>query len=233
MQVLAVIPARSGSKRLPGKNTKHLQGKPLISWSIEFAQSVPWFNAISVSTDSQDIADLTVNLGVEVPSLRPMELAKDETSTFDVVVHVLQEWEKAGKRFDAVALLQPTSPIRFRERWEHALQLIDNGACDAAVGVCPASIHPFLIFKESSEGFLTPWVENKFKVTRSQDFPPAYAINGALYLIKTEILMQNKTFFPAKCGPVICEKPVENIDIDTPLDWKIAEMLIDDWRAGE
>ncbi len=231
MRILAIIPARSGSKRLPGKNTKYLINKPLISWTVEFAQSVPWFTAIHVSTDSQEIADICINSGVPVPQLRPAALATDEATTFDVVQDVLDERRKQGQSFDSVALLQPTTPVRFKQRWDDAYQLLNSGNYDAVVGVSPADTHPYLVFRNSEAGFLEPWVSRDITLTRSQDFPPAYAVNGSLYLIKVAALLKQKTFFPKKCGSVICSEPVENSDIDTLFDWRVAEMLITDWMT--
>ena len=233
MRVLAIIPARSGSKRLVGKNTKYLINKPLITWSVEFAQSVPWFSVIHVSTDSQEIADICMDSGVYVPQLRPAALATDEATTFDVVSHVLTEKSKQGQIFDTVALLQPTSPIRFKQRWDDAYQLLNSGNYDAIVGVSVADTHPYLVFRNSEEGFLEPWVNHDITVSRSQDFPPAYAVNGSLYLIKVDALLEQKTFFPKKCGAVVCPEPVENSDIDTPFDWRVAEMLIRDWMVSK
>jgi CMP-N-acetylneuraminic acid synthetase len=99
------------------------------------------------------------------------------------------------------------------------------------VAVSEAATHPYLVFKNSEQGFLEPWVNRDMAITRSQDFPPAYAVNGSLYLIKVSALLEQKTFFPKKCGSVICSEPVENSDIDTLFDWRVTEMLITDWMT--
>jgi len=231
MRVLAVIPARSGSKRLPGKNIRLLFDKPLIAWSIEFAKSITWFTDIQISTDSMDIAAVCYNHGFEVPRLRPAELATDEATSIDVVLDILSWKHSKGQVFDAVALLQPTTPIRFPQRWTVAFDLLNNNDCEGVIGVCLADTHPYLTFKNSADGFLESWVTRPAGVIRSQDYPPAYAVNGALYLTKVASLVEQRTFFPMKCRSVLCPERVENIDIDTLFDWRVAEMLIVDWMA--
>lgn len=232
MRTLAVIPARGGSKRLPGKNIRRLGDKPLIAWTIDFAKSVPWFDEIQVSTDSMEIAAVCAEHGIAVTRLRPAELATDEADSVDVVLDLLN-WRRAeGVEFDAVALLQPTTPIRLIQRWDAARELLNSG-CEGAIGISPAETHPFLAFHDSADGYLEPWVSNPDKITRSQDFPPAYAVNGALYLTRVDALMKQRSFFPRKCRPVLCTEHVENIDIDTPFDWRVAEMLIADWQENK
>lgn len=231
MRTLAIIPARGGSKRLPGKNLKLLFGKPLIAWTIEFAKSVPWFDEIQVSTDSEEIAAICADYGIQVHRLRPAKLATDEASSVDVVLDVLSWRRSDGVEFDAVALLQPTTPVRFMERWDAAQNLLNNSDCEGVIGVSPADTHPFLAFRDSAEGFLEPWVTNPSGITRSQDYPSAYAVNGALYLVKVNALIEQRTFFPKKCRAVPCTERIENIDIDTPFDWRVAEMIIADWLS--
>lgn len=233
MRTLAIIPARGGSKRLPGKNIKLLCDKPLIAWTLEFAKAIPWFDEIQVSTDSAEIAAACVEYGVEVPRLRPANLATDEARSVDVVLDILNWRRSNGVEFDAVALLQPTTPVRFVQRWDLAQILLNGGDCEGVIGVSPANTHPYLAFHDTSDGFLEPWVVNPKSATRSQDYPPAYAVNGALYLIKVDALLEQQTFTPKKCRYVVCTESVESIDIDTLFDWRVAEMEIADWMAGK
>lgn len=228
MRTLAIIPARGGSKRLPGKNLKLLFNKPLIAWTIEFAKSVPWFDEIQVSTDSQEIAAVCEQYGVTVSRLRPAELATDESSSLDVVLDVLQWRQSSGGEFDAIALLQPTTPVRFLERWMAAHNLLEQKYCEGVIGVSPVNTHPYLVYRESGDGLLVPWDERAKTITRSQDFPPAHEINGALYWIMVRALLEQQTFVPKRCCYVSCSNSVENIDIDTDFDWRLAEMLIAD-----
>ena len=228
MQVLAVIPARAGSKRLPGKNTRSLFGKPLIAWTIDFARTVPWFSEVHVSTDGADIAAVAERHGVAVPRLRPAELASDESGSVDVIVELLSWYRGAGQSFDAVALLQPTTPVRLPGRWEKARELL-AGDCDGVIGVCAAATHPYLALQASPDGYVRHWMPDAAGVTRAQDYPPAYAINGSLYLVRTDALLAQRSFCPARCRFVVCSEPVENVDIDTPFDWRMAEAIVGDW----
>jgi CMP-N,N'-diacetyllegionaminic acid synthase len=228
MRTLAIIPARGGSKRLPGKNIKNLLGKPLIAWTIEFAKSVPWFDEIQVSTDSEEIAAICAEYGVEVSRLRPTKLASDEASSLDVVLDMLSWRRSEGVEFDTVALLQPTTPVRFMQRWTSAYDLLNGVSCDGVISVTQTDTHPYLVVRDIGNGFLEPWDLNSNKVTRSQDFPLAYKINGALYWMKVNALLEQRTFFPNKCRYVEFKDKVESIDIDTLFDWQLAEILIAD-----
>ncbi len=226
--VLAVIPARAGSRRLPGKNTRSLLGKPLIAWTIDFARTIPWFSALHVSTDSPAIAAVAERHGVPVPRLRPAALASDEAGSVDVVVELLSWYRAAGRTFDAVALLQPTTPVRFAGRWEQARELLGSD-CDGVIGVSAADVHPYLALRASADGYVRHWLPDAVAVTRAQDYPPAYAINGSLYLVRTEALLAQRSFCPQRCRFVVCSEPVENVDIDTPIDWRMAEVVVGDW----
>jgi N-acylneuraminate cytidylyltransferase len=229
MRTLAIIPARGGSKRLPGKNIKALLDKPLIAWTIEFAKSVTWFDEIQISTDSAEIAAICVEHGIAVSRLRPINLATDTATSVDVALDVVNWRQACGVEFDTVALLQPTTPVRLLERWDAARKMIANTKCEAVVGVSVVDTHPYLLFKKSAEGYLESWVENASKITRSQDYPPAYAVNGSLYLVKVKSLINQRTFMPSKTCSVLCEERVESIDIDTSIDWSAAEVIVNDW----
>ncbi|RYY02236.1 MAG: acylneuraminate cytidylyltransferase family protein [Gammaproteobacteria bacterium] len=231
MRVLSIIPARGGSKRLPGKNTKLLFDKPLICWSIDFAKSIPWITEIQISTDSQEIVTACLQSGIHVERLRPSHLGTDEVSSIDVVLELLEWLESQGKTFDVVSLLQPTTPVRYVERWNTAIDMLSKNICDAVVGVSISEVHPYLHYKKDSKGFLNPWICDHTEITRSQDYPFSCSINGSLYMIKVKALLEQKTFIPKKCIPVICADQVENIDIDTSFDWQVAEILISNWIA--
>lgn len=226
MRTLAIIPARGGSKRLPGKNVRPLHDKPLICWSIEFARSVEWFSVIEVSTDDAAIAQCCKSAGQDVTRLRPAALATDEASSLDVVLDVLSWQETQGKKYDLVALLQPTTPVRSRKHWDEALQLLSEGRYDAAVGVGPAPSHPHLTFRSSPSQQLLPWVADRPASLRAQDLEPALVINGSLYLVRTEVLKSERTFLPPSTAGVVMDTPLHNLDIDTEFDWLVAEQAI-------
>ena len=142
----------------------------------------------------------------------------------------LLKWlESCGNFFDAVAFMQPTTPIRYVERWQAAYDALLNNDIDGAIGVSISEVHPYLHFKKNQMGYLEPWVNNPMNLTRSQDYPFSCSINGSLYLIKVNALKEQRTFIPVRCVPIICSDQVENIDIDTLFDWKVAEILISDW----
>lgn len=225
MKTLALIPARGGSKRLPGKNVRPFLGRPLIQWSILFARELGLFERVTVSTDAPDIARCARDAGLEVPSLRPAELATDTAGSADVAIDVLRKEEAAGRRYDWLALLQPTSPLREPARWREAFALASAGSCDAVIGVSPVRDHPLHVLRRAGDGALAPWGDPEGLRQRTQDLPPAVRVNGALYLVRTEVLLAQKTFFPAATRGVVCDQPWEDVDIDTEADWVVAEAL--------
>lgn len=228
-RALAIVPARAGSKRLPGKNLREFLGKPLINWSIEFARSVPRFNEVMVSTDDETVARVARNAGAAVPGLRPAELASDSASTVDVVLHVLANYADAGQSFDYVAVLQPTTPVRLAERWQQAFRALDAGA-PAAIGVMIASVHPYWCYRQGGDGTLLPFFPDEVG-TRSQLLPKACVVNGSLYLARCAEVQAQRTLVPAGVRGVTCEHEVESVDIDTASDWEEAERLVRAYRA--
>ena len=225
MRTLAIIPARGGSKRLPGKNIRPFLGTPLIGWSIRFARIVPQFDAVVVSTDSEEIAALCRAQGLQVPWLRPEALASDTASTIDVVLHVIATEAAEGRHYDTVALLQPTSPVRLRRRWDEAFQRLENPELDAVIGVAPVGTHPFQTFGLGAAGELTPLFDRDTLKLRGQELPPMVAVAGNLYLCRISVLRNSGTFFPPQSAGVLCDEPFEAADIDTELDWLIAETI--------
>jgi CMP-N,N'-diacetyllegionaminic acid synthase len=221
LKILALIPARAGSKRLPGKNLMLLGGKPLIQWSIEAAQGHPEITDILVSTDSADIKIISEKAGATVPWLRPAELASDTATSAEVAIHALQSFN-TGTAYDGLLLLQPTSPFRRPDSIRKGIKLYDKSARSAVVGVSPAATHPYWTFRIDA-GRLVPFIAQTGVALRSQDLPPAFEINGSFYLIHPDVLLQEKTFLPGRCVGLISEDPGEAIDVDTSEDWKAAE----------
>jgi CMP-N-acetylneuraminic acid synthetase len=225
LKTLAVIPARHGSKRLPGKNTRNFLGVPLIGWSIGFALKMKRFDKIVVSTDSEEIANASRSAGVEVPYLRPAALATDTASSVEVALDVLARERQRESSYDLVALLQPTSPVREPSRWHEAFAHLERGECDAVIGVVSARTHPFHVFKREHDGALRPFGEPQGVRLRSQDLPPAVCVAGNMYLIRSAVLEQQRSFFPPRIFGVLCDQPCEAFDIDTEADWVAAEAL--------
>jgi N-acylneuraminate cytidylyltransferase len=223
--MLALIPARGGSRRLPGKNVRALLGTPLIQWSVRFAHALAVFERVLVSTDDEVIAARAREAGAEVPWLRDAALASDTASSADVAIDALRREQAQGRQHEWVALLQPTSPFRDAARWQSALALAQQPGCDAVIGVSPVRDHPHQVFRMQPDGGLQPWAEAAVLRQRSQDLPPAVRVNGSLYLVRSSVLLAHKTFFPPATRGVLCDQPWEGVDIDTEADWVVAEAL--------
>ncbi len=230
MRVLAIVPARAGSKRLPGKNLRDFLGKPLIQWTIEFARAEPRFNEVLVSTDCESIARVARDAGASVPWLRPAELASDSASTVEVVLHALAQYADAGRRFDYVAVLQPTTPVRLATRLQEAFRALDAGA-PAAIGVMAAQDHPYWSYRLEGDGALTPFFPDAVGM-RSQLLPKACVVNGSLYLARSVEVESSRTLVPAGVRGVLCVEAVESVDIDSQADWEEAERLVLAYRQG-
>jgi CMP-N,N'-diacetyllegionaminic acid synthase len=224
MRILALIAARGGSKRLPGKNARLLAGSPLIVWSIEVIKEVPRICDILVSTDDASIADIARKAGALVPWLRPMELASDSATSVDVSLHALNWYENENGSVDGLLLLQPTSPFRSRTTVLRGMELFCSSHRRPVLGVSPAVSHPMLCFRIEN-GSLRPFVEGRELPGRSQELPPAYVLNGAFYLVTPEDLRARRAFYAEDALPLLIEDPEEGIDIDTEWDWRIAELV--------
>ena len=223
MKTLVVIPARSGSKGLPDKNIKLLNGKPLIHYSIEVAQKVFSNQDICVSTDSQKYISVAEMTGIKVPFLRPEELANDTATTQEVLLHCIKFYESRDIFYDYVLLLQPTSPFRNKIHIEEILKVEDN-SFDMVVSVKKTKSNPFFnLFYENNEGYLQKI--NNFKSTRRQDCPSVYEYNGSMYLIKVSSLKNEliSSFFKIR-KYVMPDK--YSIDIDNNMDFEFAEYII-------
>jgi N-acylneuraminate cytidylyltransferase len=224
MRILTLIPARGGSKRIPGKNLRRLGNKPLINWTIDSALCTPDLSEIIVSTDDPMIAKIAESAGASVPWLRPKELATDDASSVDVALHALDWFEEANGVVDGVLLLQPTSPFRTCETIQKAINLYQDHDDSTIIGVSPTRDHPMYALVKKGES-LVPYVQqNDFKF-RSQDLPEIYSVNGSIYLISPSVLRTTHSFFDSKMLPVITNSPFEAIDIDTESDFKFAELI--------
>lgn len=227
MRILALIPARAGSKRLPGKNIRMLGGKPLIAWTIDAAKGIPEICDILVSTDSSEIAEICKESGVLVPWLRPAELATDTASSVDVALHALNWYEAEKGAVDGILLLQPTSPFRTQEAIRKAIMLFMKHDRKPVLGVSPTHAHPMWTLKMKGD-YLVPYMQEHGLESRSQELPPAYIVNGSFYLISPTELRNSKSFVGSKTIPLTIESPQEALDIDTEWDFKIAEIFAKD-----
>jgi len=220
-----LIPARGGSKRLPGKNIRPLAGKPLIVWSIEVIKNMPDICDILVSTDDPAIAGVAQAAGAQVPWLRPAELATDTASSAAVALHALDWYEKENGIVDGVMLLQPTSPFRRRETIERGIGLFRQNNHRSVIGVSLAESHPMWCFKVQGAA-MEPFMPGGGLHLRSQDLLPAYVVNGAFYLLTPNDLRQHQSFYNENMVPLIIDRPEECLDIDTEWDWRMAEIQV-------
>ncbi len=224
MRILVVIPARGGSKGIPGKNIKNLAGKPLIQYSIDIARRIVSDENICVSTDSDEIKRVVEEFGLKVPFKRPDSLATDTAGTYEVLLHAIKYYEDKGQVFDCLLLLQPTSPLRNEIQVKEALSLF-NPELDMVVSVKEASTNPYYgCYEEDENGFLYVSKGNG-KIKRRQDAPKVWEYNGAIYIINVNSLKQ-KTFSEFERIIKYQMDDYSSMDLDTPLDWTIAELLM-------
>ena len=224
MKPLVIIPARGGSKGIPHKNIKLLGGKPLICRAIDNARSVAPDTDICVSTDDSEIIQVVENYGLKVPFIRPTELAADNSGTYEVLLHALSFYEQQGRTYDTIILLQPTSPFRRDEDISEALKLYSPDI-DMVVSVTEARANPYYnCFETDSDGFLHV-SKGDGKYIRRQDVPKAWEYNGAIYIINPQSL-KRKSLGEFKRRRMYEMDELHSLDLDTPLDWRIAELLI-------
>ena len=224
MKILALIPARGGSKRVVGKNIRPLGGKPLINWSIEVAQGIPEICDILVSTDDQTIASTASDAGALVPWLRPIELAADSANSVEVALHALEWYESYNGIVDGLLLLQPTSPFRTRKTINEGIKLFSESNNQSVLGISLAREHPMWALKIEN-GVLVPFSEESGLGVPSQDLPKAFMPNGSLYLISPSELRTTHSFTGSRILPIISYSEKESLDIDTEWDFTIAEKL--------
>lgn len=224
MRILAVITARGGSKRLPGKNLLSLGGRPLLAWSIDAARGLTDICEILVSTDDENISRAALAAGARVPWLRPAELSGDSAGSVDVCLHALNWYETEHGAVDGLLLLQPTSPFRSAATITRGLNMFERSSRRPLVSVSPAGSHPLWCYRVE-HNHMIPYIENNFQAIRSQDLPTAYVLNGALYLIRPDQLRESRSFLSPDIQPLVIESPWEGLDIDTPWDWFLAEQI--------
>ena len=224
MNTLVVIPARSGSKGLPDKNIKLLNGKPLIHYSIEVAQQIFNNEDICISTDSDKYIKIAEQTGLKVPFVRPETLSTDNATTQDVLLHCLDFYEQKGVFYDYILLLQPTSPFREKKHLEDIL-MANKEDCDMIVSVKETESNPYyVLFEENKSGLLEKSKKDNF--TRRQDCPKVYEYNGSMYLIKVSSIKEKLFSSFTKIKKYEMHSKY-SIDIDSEIDFKLAEVLID------
>ncbi len=227
--VLAIIPARGGSRGLPGKNIKELCGKPLIAWSIDAAKSCSFIDRVIVSTDDEQIAEVSKKNDAEVPFMRPAELADDSSLSIDVIFHAI-DWFKRSQFYlpTYVLLLQPTSPLRTVEHIEGAIQMLQDKDARAVVSVCEMDHHPWWSNILPEDNNMKDCLRPNIPKPR-QKLPVYYRINGAIYLSETDCLREYNGFLGPNTFAYVMPKE-QSVDIDSDLDFILASLLMEKER---
>lgn len=225
---IAIIPARAGSKRLPGKNIKLLAGKPMIAWTIEAALNSKIFDHVFVSTDGEEIAQVSKEYGAEVPFLRPDELASDEATTNDVVTHLVEWFErKYNKNVGTITILQPTSPLRNTQHIIEAMQLMKDKSAKAIISVCELEYPIQFCNKLGSDGSMKDFIKSENN-KRTQDLERFYRVNGAIYIYtRCYVGFLNNIYSDGSYAYAMNRSC--SLDIDSEYDFELAKFLIPDF----
>lgn len=224
MKILVIIPARGGSKGIPHKNIKPLNGKPLIHYTIDEAREIVGDEDICVSTDDPKIIKCVEDYGLNVPFVRPSELATDTAGTYEVLLHALNFYENQGLYYDAVLLLQNTSPFRKAEQIKEALKLYTPDV-DMVVSVKECAANPYYsVFEENEEGYLHV-CKGDGSIFRRQDAPKVYEYNGAIYIMNAKKLKTTHMHKMQKRVKYVMDN-LSSFDLDTMWDWQMAESII-------
>ena len=225
---VVVIPARGGSKTLPGKNIRLIAGKPLLAWSVEAALASTQFGRVIVSTDDPQIADVARHAGADVPYLRPAALAQDHSSTLSVVLHMLDWLEQNGDNLpEWVMVLQPTSPLRTADDIRNAVDMTRNSGAPSVVSVTEAIPHPYLAGQIRADGVLSGVPALEMEDSRRQNFPAMYALNGAIYYNRSQNMRAERKIIAADTHAYVMP-PERSLDVDTPSDFRLAELILKD-----
>jgi len=220
--ILAVIPARGGSKGVPRKNIRPVAGKPLIAWTIEQAKRVPFIDRIVVSSDDAEILSVARMHGAETPFVRPAELALDTTPGVDPVLHAVEQLPG----YDYVVLLQPTSPLRQSADIEACMRHCLDHDAPACISLAPVEQSPYWMFRLTGSDRLEPLLGGEPLRLRRQDLPLVYAINGAVYIARTDWLTAQRTFLTAETLGYVMP-PERSLDLDTEQDFEILQMRLE------
>lgn len=220
---LFIIPARGGSKGVPQKNIKPLNGKPLIFYTIDAAREATIDNHICVSTDNKQYIKLIEEYGLSVPFIRPNNIATDTATTEDVLKHAVNYYKNLGISYSKIVLLQATSPLRNGTQLKEVLKLY-NDNLDMVVSVKETAANPYyVLFEENKNGFLEKSKKGTF--TRRQDCPKVWEYNGAIYVINVKSLFEKSLSNFTKIKKYEMDE-LSSLDIDTPLDWKLVELIL-------
>jgi len=227
---LAIIPARGGSKGLPRKNIRPLLGKPLIAWTIEQALKSKYLDEVIVSTEDKEISEIAKKFGAKIPFLRPIELAQDDTPTFDVIKHTVEFYkENFNKEFDYIVLLEPTSPLRDSEDIDRCIEVLcNNEEAEAIVSIAKLEgKNPEFNVILNKDNFIRKALDNtaNFKILRRQDLKDIYFFDGTIYISNTKVLLEKRTFYHEKTLGYIVPK-YKSYEIDDYWDFVCVEAIL-------
>jgi len=227
MHVLGVITARGGSKGVPRKNIRLLGGKPLLAWTAEASLAAKRLARVILTTDDEEIAEVGRACGIDVPFIRPAELARDDTPTVPVLQHAVAFVEARGVRYDAVCLLQPTNPLRSAETIDRCIALLESTGADSVVTILPvpAEHNPHWVYFRDDRGHLRLATGEATPIPRRQELPPAFHREGSVYVTRHDVLMNRSSLYGSSTIGYEVD-PTRCINIDTLDDWTRAEALI-------
>jgi len=229
MNILCIIPARGGSKRVSQKNIRKLNGKPLVEYSIRQAKQSKYINRIIVSTDNSKIAKISKILGAEVPFLRPKKISTDFTPLIDVIKHSIK-YLKGNECYvpDIIVVLQPTSPIRKIEKIDESIRILKKTKCTSVITVSEVKTHPFVSFWYE-KNLLKPYDKNFEKLSIRQQRKPIYHPTGSIYTLWCNTLKKYDSVYGPLIRPIIVKEKNEIVDIDEVFDFFVCEMTIKNW----
>jgi len=227
-RILAIVPARGGSKGLPGKNILICYGKPLLAWTLEAVLKSEVVDKIIVSTDSPEIANVAEKYGVPTPVLRPRFLANDTATTDEVVMYEISRLEDGGETFDIVMKLQPTSPLRQEQDIRGAVQFLLKKKAQAVVSVCAAETHPSWVNKLPPDLNMGSFTRPEIHAMNRQDLESYYRLNGAIYVSYVDHFKARRSFFSSATYAYLMPQE-RSVDIDTEVDFRLAEVILESW----
>jgi N-acylneuraminate cytidylyltransferase len=219
--ILAIIPARGGSKGIPRKNIRMLVGKPLIAWTIEEAKKSKYIDRLILSSEDEEIIKVAQEWGCEVPFIRPAALANDETPGIEPILHAINTLQE---KYDYVVLLQPTSPLRLADDIDGCIETCLFYSSPSCVSVAEVDQHPYLMYSIDKTESMSPLLNREVENCRRQDFLVVYILNGAVYVAASAWLQQNRSFLSSSTKAYIMPKE-RSLDIDDDRDLFLCEML--------